>query len=47
MMDEVMLYNRALTPAEVKKLAEGVDSTTVLPVEPAGKLAKTWAGLKK
>lgn len=46
MLDEVMLYNRALEPDEIKELAEGLDSATILPVEPAVMLATTWASIK-
>jgi hypothetical protein len=46
MLDEVMLHNRALEPDEIKELAEGLDSATILPVEPAVMLATTWAIIK-
>lgn len=47
MLDEVMLYDRALAPDEIKELAKGINSATILPVEPAGKLTTTWAGIRK
>jgi hypothetical protein len=47
MLDEVILYNRALEPNEIKELAAGLDSVAVLPVEPVAKLAATWANIKK
>jgi hypothetical protein len=47
MLDEVMLYNRALSPEEVKMLAGGLDQSVVLGVEPDGKLPSTWAAIKQ
>ncbi|MXV78688.1 LamG domain-containing protein [Candidatus Poribacteria bacterium] len=44
-IDEVVLYDRALSPAEIGELIqEGI--ATVTPVEPAGKLATTWSQIK-
>ncbi|MBD3181248.1 hypothetical protein GF312_03080 [Candidatus Poribacteria bacterium] len=40
-IDEVMIYNRELTEEDILQLA-----TKGLSVEPAGKLAITWGGLK-
>lgn len=42
LIDEVRLYNRVLEAEEISDLASGT-----LPVEPAGKLATTWANLKQ
>lgn len=42
-VDEVRMYNRALTEAEVK---QNYESRSQLAVEPAGKLATTWAVIK-
>lgn len=47
MLDEVMLYNRAIEPGEVEILAGGVGKRTILAVEPAGKLRSTWASMKR
>jgi len=47
MLDEVMLYNRALSPEEVEMLASGMDQTVILAVEPSGKLSSTWAAIKQ
>lgn len=47
MLDEVLLYNRALGPDEIKQLADGPDSATILSVEPAAKLITTWGALKQ
>lgn len=44
-VDEVILYNRALTQAEIKKLMGGWSSA--LAVEPKDKLATAWASLKR
>ena len=41
LIDDVRLYNRVLEEEEIASLATGV-----LPVEPTGKLATTWANLK-
>ena len=44
-IDEVVIYNRALTPGELRRIADfGAASVAV---EPAGKLATTWSELKK
>ncbi len=44
-IDEVVLYDRALSEAEIAELIEdGMASVT--PVEPAGKLATTWSQIK-
>lgn len=42
LIDEVMVYNRTLNADDIKRLA-----TVGLPVESKGKLATTWAGLKR
>ena len=42
LIDEFRLYDRVLDEREITDLASGV-----LPVEPAGKLATTWANLKQ
>lgn len=42
MIDEVKLYNRGLTEAEVKSALKGPET----PVAPAGKLAITWGRIK-
>ncbi len=44
LIDDVVVYNRALSEAEIKQLASGVSPN--LAVEPAGKLPTTWAQLK-
>jgi len=44
-VDEVLVYNRALTAAEVKELAGGKGPT--LAVTSSGKLATQWAKLKR
>ena len=43
-MDDVLLYRRILNEDELKELASGVD---VLAIKPQGKLATTWAQLKR
>jgi hypothetical protein len=47
MLDEVLLYNRALEPGEIKQLANGPDSSIILSVEPAAKSMITWGALKQ
>lgn len=47
MLDEVLLYNRALKPDEIAQLADGPDVNTILPVEPAAKLVTTWGALRE
>ena len=42
LIDDVRIYDRALTEAEIADLASGV-----LAVEAGGKLAITWAHLKR
>jgi len=44
-MDEVMLFNRALTDSEIKEIMVGALTTTA--VDSHGKLAQTWGSLKK
>lgn len=44
-VDEVVLYKRALTQAEIKKLMNGWSAA--LSVEPKDKLATAWASLKR
>lgn len=43
-IDEVALYNRVLTEAEIKRDMEAVGGA---PVESQGKLALTWGGIKE
>lgn len=45
LIDDVLVYNRALNEDEIKQLASGVSPN--LAVEPAGKLTTTWAYLKQ
>ena len=44
MIDEVGIFNRALTEKEIKKAMEGISSFLV--VEPQGKLASRWGKIK-
>ena len=41
-IDEVFLFNRILTPAEISEIMNG----SLVPVEPAEKLATTWGSIK-
>ncbi len=41
-IDEVFLFNRIITEAEINEIKDG----EFLPVEPAGKLATTWGSVK-
>lgn len=43
MIDEVVIFNRALSVEEVQESMEGIKTA----VEPAEKLATTWAGIKR
>ena len=43
LVDELIIYSRALTATEVKQVMEG----GLVAVFPAGKLATTWGGLKQ
>jgi hypothetical protein len=43
-MDDLVLYNRALEEAEIIEIMKGALTT---PVEAAGKLAATWGGVKR
>lgn len=43
-MDEIILFNRALTDAEIKALVEGWDAA--MPVDSRGKLTSTWGSVK-
>jgi len=43
-IDEVVIYNRALSAAEVKQVFQAVGSATA--VEPSGKAATAWAEIK-
>jgi hypothetical protein len=45
MIDELGIWSRVLSPAEIAALAAG--DTFPFPVEPAGKLAITWGALKR
>ncbi|MFC1716045.1 LamG domain-containing protein [Candidatus Poribacteria bacterium] len=47
MLDEVLLYNRALSADEIKELNKGPDATTILSVEPIAKLVTTWGALRQ
>lgn len=44
-IDELAIFSRALEQAEIKKAMEGISS--LLAVEPQGKLAVRWAAIKK
>ena len=46
MIDEVAIFNRALTENEIEQVMDGL-APNVLSVEPVGKLAVTWGGLKE
>ena len=41
-IDEVAIFNRAVTQAEIKTAMEG----DIMPVDPDGRLSITWARLK-
>ena len=43
-MDEIVLYNRALTADEIALLAKGWDAAT--PVSKQDKLSATWGAIK-
>lgn len=45
-IDEVAIYNRALTEAEVKDLYAGKVKAKIVAVEPSGKLATSWGRIK-
>jgi len=45
-IDEAVIYNRALTEDEVKELYEGRVKRRVAPVESAGRLTATWGMIK-
>jgi hypothetical protein len=44
MIDEVVIFSRALSMEEVQESMEGIKTAAL---EPAGKLATTWAGVKR
>lgn len=44
-IDEVALFNRALSQEEIKEIMNGIKA--LLDVEPQGKLATTWAAVKR
>ena len=46
LIDEVAIFSKALTKDELKTISKNGLGETVLPVEPAGKLAVTWGQLK-
>ncbi len=46
LMDEVGIFNRALSEDEINLIMNGGLSQAVLAVQPAGKLAVTWGSLK-
>ena len=46
-IDEVAIYNRALTEEQVKDLYQGEIKRKIVAVEPAGKLTTTWASIRK
>ena len=43
-MDEFMLFHRALSEGEVKHLAKGTEKPFA--IDPQGKLSTTWADIK-
>lgn len=47
-MDEVAIFNVALSDAQVTELGEGIDAAlgNTTPVDPIGKIATTWGKLK-
>jgi hypothetical protein len=45
-VDEVAIYNRALTEEEVKDLYEGKVKKRIAAVEPSDKLVTTWSSIK-
>jgi hypothetical protein len=45
-LDEVAIFNTALSEDEVKELMEGLEGMSERPVEPKGKLAATWGNVK-
>ena len=45
LIDEVAVFNRALSEDEIKEIMEGIDS--LLSVESMGKIATTWAATKQ
>jgi hypothetical protein len=45
-LDEVAIFNTALSEDEVKELMEGLEGMSERPVEPKGKLAATWGKVK-
>ena len=46
-IDEVGIFNDALTAADVKHIMRSGLEIAVLPVEPSGKLAVTWGNIKE
>ena len=47
LIDEVLIYNRPLSVAEIQELMNGDPVSNLLAVEPAGKLTTTWGSLKR
>ena len=45
-IDDLAIFNVALSPADIERLGKGVDNS-IFAVAPAGKLATTWAALKQ
>ena len=45
-IDDLAIFNVALSPADVERLGKGVDNS-IFAVSPSGKLATTWAILKQ
>ena len=45
-IDELAIFNVALSEADVKQLGKGLD-TAIFAVAPSGKLATSWAAIKK
>jgi len=46
-IDEIYLWNRALSEDEIAQLAKGARPKGVFPVEPSGKLATLWGFIKR
>ena len=45
-IDELAIFNVALSEADVRRLGKGLD-TAIFAVSPSGKLATSWAAIKK
>ena len=46
-IDEVLIYDRALTEAELQELAGGASIAKALAVRPGTRLAITWGAIKQ